>query len=267
MGLQRPRHAGPGGSLVRSARSPPIYQTLKALLVPPAGLILLALAGLLLARPRRRTAAGVAFGSLLTLYAFSTPLLGWWLLSRLETQPAGVAAGAPQAIVVLAAGVVLTAPEYGGPTVDAMGLQRLRYAARLARETGLPVLLCGGRLREIDGSVAALMAQSLRRDFGVEPRWLEESSTTTRENAGFAASLLREAGVSRILLVTHAWHMPRAMAAFAGAGIEVAPAPTAFTDPPGWRQALIPSTGALRLSYYAMHEFGGRLWYAIMYDR
>jgi uncharacterized SAM-binding protein YcdF (DUF218 family) len=232
--------------------------------MPPASLVLVALGGLLLARPRRRGAAAVALGALLALYAFSTPLLGWLLISGLETTPAQSPPQArPQAIVVLSAGFVLRAPEFDGPTVDALGLQRLRYAARLARQTGLPVLASGGKSRESESSMAGLMAEALRQDFGVEPRWLEERSTSTYENAIFSAALLREAGVSQIHLVTHAWHMPRARTAFEAAGLIVSPAPTGFTDPPSWRHALIPSTGALRLSYYAMHELIGRLWYRL----
>jgi len=261
------RHGGRCAWLCRAARSLAIYQLLKALLIPPASLILLAMAGVLLARPRRGAAAGLAFGALLALYALSTPLLGWWLLSRLETQlPAPAARSEPaQAVVVLSAGVVLTGPEFGGPTIDALGLQRLRYAARLARQSGFPILVSGGRLREIQGSVAGLMAQSLKLDFGVDARWLEERSTTTHENAEFSAPLLRDAGVTRVLLVTHAWHMPRAQAAFEAAGLVVSPAPTGFTDPPGWRLALVPSTTALKHSYYALHELGGRVWYRVAF--
>lgn len=260
------RHGGRCAWLRRAEGRLAIYQLLKALLVPPASLILLALIGVLLARPRRNAAAGLAFGALLALYALSTPLLGWWLLSRLESPPAfGPPETPPQAVVVLSAGVILTAPEFGGPTIDALGLQRLRYAARLAREAGLPVLVSGGRLREIEGSVAGLMAQALRQDFGVEARWLEERSATTHENAALSAPILREAGVARIYLVTHAWHMPRAQAAFEAAGLVVTQAPTGFTDPPGWRLALIPSTTALKHSYYALHELGGRLWYLVAY--
>ena len=235
--------------------------------MPPANLALVALAGLLLAQPRRRWAAAVAFAALGALYAFSTPLLSAWLLTRLEWAPPllrPTAEGA-QAIVVLSAGYIEEAPEYGGPTVDALSLQRIRYAARLARVTGLPVLASGGRVRELDASIASLMAAALKKDFGVAARWLEERSTDTHQNAEFSAEILRAAGVERIYLVTHAWHMPRARAAFVRAGLAVVPAPTAYTGAPSARLALAPSTTALKHSYYALHEMTGRLWYRIAY--
>ena len=244
----------------------PIYEILKALLLPPANLILVALIALAWSRPRRRLAGAVAVVALAALYAFSTPLLSSWLLMRLEDAPALALPGAAdaQAIVVLAAGSKSEAAEYGGPTVDALGLERIRYAARLARAAGLPVLASGGRPREGEPSAASLMAAAMAEDFGVTPRWLEERSRDTHENAEFSAAILREAGVERIYLVTHAWHMPRARAAFAQAGLTATPAPTGFTEPPP-RPGLTPSTTALRHSYYALHEFAGRLWYRLAY--
>lgn len=244
-----------------------IYQILKAFLVPPANLIVLALVGLLLSRPRRRWAAAVAFAALAALYAFSTPLVSAWMLRSLEDAPAlsRPSADGAQAIVVLSAGADLEAPEYGGPTVDALALQRLRYAARLARATGLPILASGGPVSGIDGSLADLMARALEEDFGVAPRWLEERSADTRQNAAFSAAILHPAGIERIYLVTHAWHMPRARAAFEAAGLAVTPAPTAFTEAPRLRYALVPSVSALKRSYYALHEMAGRLWYRLAY--
>ena len=165
---------------------------------------------------------------------------------------------------MLSAGLDVEAPEYGGPTVDALSLQRVRYAARLARTTGLPVLASGGQPREDEPSIASVMAQALEQDFGVAAHWLEERSTDTHQNAEFSAAILREAGVERIYLVTHAWHMPRAQAAFERAGLAVTPAPTAFTGPPP-RLYLAPSTTSLRNSYYALHEMAGRLWYRLAY--
>ena len=52
--------------------------------------------------------------------------------------------------------------------------------------------------------------------------------TDTRENAARTVPLLKQAGVTRILLVTHGWHMPRARRTFeqvAGGTVKVQPAP------------------------------------------
>ena len=87
-------------------------------------------------------------------------------------------------------------------------------------------------------------------------------STNTMENAAYSAQVLQEAGIRKIYLVTHAWHMPRAVLAFEKAGLEVIPAPTAFVSrSDGQLQDFLPSASALQLTYYAIHEWLGILWY------
>lgn len=80
--------------------------------------------------------------------------------------------------------------------------------------------------------------------------------------------MLRRDGVSRIYLVTHFWHMPRAVAAFRHAGLEVVPAPigrTALADlRSGWR-AWVPARTALAASKAVFHEWAGRAWYRLRY--
>jgi uncharacterized SAM-binding protein YcdF (DUF218 family) len=49
----------------------------------------------------------------------------------------------------------------------------------------------------------------------------ERCSLDTRDNARFAASMLFRRGISSVLLVTCAWHLPRATRLFQAAGLEV----------------------------------------------
>ena len=69
------------------------------------------------------------------------------------------------------------------------------------------------------------MEDSLLRRYGIGPRWVENESKDTRENAVFAWCLLSSMGVRRIALVTNAMHMPRAKRRFYMEGFEVIPAP------------------------------------------
>ncbi|WP_341648475.1 YdcF family protein [Thauera humireducens] len=103
----------------------------------------------------------------------------------------------------------------------------MRYGARLARTTGLPLLVSGGGIGN-ETAEAVLMKSALEEDFGLTVRWAEARSRDTRENALFSAQILREADVRHVLLVTHAMHMPRAQAAFESAGLIVTPAPTGW---------------------------------------
>ncbi|MBX3461957.1 MAG: YdcF family protein [Planctomycetes bacterium] len=237
----------------------------ETLLLPPASALWLLLLGTLLRRrwPRFGRAMQVfAFG---WLWAASTPAVGGWLLAALQTSPALPPHGAlpaADAIVVLSAEADRGGAEYGGAVVGPTTLQRLRYGAALQRRTGLPMLCSGGAPGTGLPSLAALMAQAATAEFGVPVRWREERSADTRENAAFSAELLREAGVRRVLLVTSAWHMPRAVGCFERMQIEVVAAPTGFRGPAveDWT-SFVPRWSGLRDTCLALHELGGRLAY------
>ena len=103
------------------------------------------------------------------------------------------------------------------------------------------------------------MAEALEIDFGVRVRWTETESRDTAENAAFLAPMLKDAGIRRVALVTHAWHMPRARELFERNGMEVLTALTRFTTrSPGTLGPGLPSASGLRTSYFALHEWLGR---------
>ena len=142
----------------------------------------------------------------------------------------------------------------------------LRFAATLRHRTALPILVSGGHLKRGDRSLARMMEDALRVDFGVDVQWVEEQSSNTLANARQTAALLKEAGLSRILLVTHAWHMPRAKACFDAQGLEVVPAPMGFRLRPRPDAGdFVPSARGLQESTYALYEWLGRIWYELRY--
>ena len=136
------------------------------------------------------------------------------------------------------------------------GDSRNGEAARLHRETGLPVLASGG-----DGEAAAIKKQ-LEDDFHVPVKWTENKSLNTEQNALFSGHILARENIQTIILVTHALHMRRAQRMFEDRGLEVIPAPTDFsTHPPlEWRDFL-PGTEGLKLTQSALHEVFGLVWY------
>ena len=108
------------------------------------------------------------------------------------------------------------------------------------------------------------MREALEQDFGASGRWVESASATTWENAQLSRTLLGVEGVQRVVLVTHSWHMPRAVLAFEKAGFEVIPAPTMFHGaPPTGLDAWMPTARALRRTSWAAHEWLGRLAYSL----
>jgi uncharacterized SAM-binding protein YcdF (DUF218 family) len=235
------------------------------LVLPPTSLVVLALAGTLLAR--RRPAAGIAVAavSLFALLALSTTVVARALMRTLEPPPLESSARATaQAIVILAGGRVRASPEWGGDTVSASTLRRLRYGALLARATGLPVLVSGGDPERAGAAEAGLMQAALENDFGIRPRWVEDQSDTTAENARRTAALLAPLGLQRVLLVTDAYHMPRATRAFATRGLTPIAAATGYVGRPPFRlQHLVPNAEALRLSNLALREWTAGVWYRL----
>lgn len=231
-------------------------------LLPPLNGIVLVAAGWLLFRarpPLARTLLGVG---LVLLWVQALPATGHFLLGLLEGEPISLAQTADaQAIVVLGGGRYRMAPEYGGDTVGTASLARVRYAAKLHRETRLPILVSGGKPEGAGLSEAETMRSTLADEFGVPVRWVEADSINTSENARASARLLNSAGIDKILLVTDASHMPRAQGAFEAAGLTVLPAPTLFHRRPLTPVDYLPrSYGMARI---AIHEWVGRLWYRL----
>lgn len=243
------------------------------LLITPPGLILvIAVIGYLIQIRWLWTGNILVALSLCMLLALSLPLTGQQMLRDLEAPfrplPALTAEEARTkagAIVVLGGGRYAEAPEYGGKDgVSRLTLERLHYAAQLHRSTGLPILVSAGSVLGEDPPEAVLMAQTLERDFQIKTRWREDRSRNTLENAQLTKAMLDEAGVRKILLVTHAWHMRRATWAFQNAGLIVAEAPMGFSTLTRAERGLLgffPSAKGLAMSSHALHEHVGWLWY------
>src|SRR5690606_14305765 len=124
-----------------------------------------------------------------------------------------------QAIVVLGAGRERADMAWREDQPSHIALERLRYASRLAKATGLPILASGGLHYGQPPSEAALAAEALRRDFATPTRWQEKRSRTTWENALYSAEILKAEGIEQIVLVTSAAHMPRARWCFEQNGL------------------------------------------------
>jgi uncharacterized SAM-binding protein YcdF (DUF218 family) len=251
-------------------------------LLPPTSSFLLIALGLLLVRRLRglgRLLIALGLGSGLAL---STPIVSERLMAWVEAPYSTLDAPplrlpterqarwrdkpdeAPQAIVLLAGGSTTDGEASRAPNrLSAASLERVLQAHRLARLTRLPVLISGGVTLGGGDPEAELMRRVLESDFGTPVKWVEATSRDTGESARATAAMLQPAGIRRVLLVTHAYHMPRAARSYVGAGFRVVPAPHSFLGGASrfsWLK-LVPSEQALTTSRLALREIIGSLWY------
>ncbi len=174
------------------------------------------------------------------------------------------------AIVLLGSGTHEQAPdEYGQSNLTRAGMMRTAYAARMAKHTGLTIYATGGSpLREGVESESSVMRRWLRRLGIPDSQIIEETkANTTWENAVFTRALLQRQGIKHVILITSAWHMPRAKWCFERQGLHIIPAPTDYlthTIPYDIR-SFIPKWSRFADSGTILHEYLGLLWYKLTY--
>lgn len=247
-----------------------IKYILKSLFLPPGlFLLLIMIAGILRLKRKRALSYLIALCSILGLYFVSTPRGAYFFTAPLEEniKPLANEKLEAEAIVILGAGQKTFAPEYEAKsTASTRTLVRLAYGAVLFRRTALPILLSGGAGLDDEDSEAKVMARALRDIFSVPSKWMEEKSRNTRENASLSGEMLKNAGIRRILLVTEAWHMRRALLSFKSTGLDVVPAPTNFISRPreGAILTWLPNAEAMAISSRSLHEWIGYIWYRVV---
>ena len=247
-----------------------IIAILRAFLLPPGVIIVGVVGGLLIAIKHPPLGRAVVFITAFVGVLFTLPIvaggLAAWAVDFPPSPPEQVPGLKAEAIVILAGGKDSNRDEYGGATISKATLQRIRYGAKLARQLGLPILVSGGVVLGSGIGEARYMADTLADEFGLKPRWVEDKSRNTAQNARFSAALL---GAKKIILVTHALHMRRAVDVFSRQGMQVIPAPVASAaHAKPLRVSLfsfLPSEKALLVSRDALYEILGILWYALRY--
>jgi uncharacterized SAM-binding protein YcdF (DUF218 family) len=237
---------------------------LAAFVLPPLNLLLLGVAGLWMLR-RRRPLGTILIGiSLAGLWLLSTPFISDALLDSLKPAPVALTSREADAIVIMGGGRNRDSLEYGGDTLNRFSLERVRYGAWLAKRLHKPILVTGGAPDGGTLSEGEILRTTLHDEYGVETKWVEPDSRDTRENARNSAKILHMSGIRRIYLVTHAWHLRRAIPEFEAAGLQVVPAGTGYFLPGDMSPLdFLPNGKALDQSRLAMHEWIGLLWYRI----
>jgi len=239
---------------------------LKGMIVPPISLLLLVLAGLAVGLRWRRLGWLMNAVGAVGLLVLAMPITSGMMLAALEAElPRRIVATAPpEAVVILSAEARPIDPARGIYAPGPMTLERLAAGVQIARASRLPVLVAGGVMRPGAQSLADIMAENLQENWNIPVRWREGRSRNTWENAEYSAEILRAAGVSRVYLVSHSWHLRRAIAAFARFGITATAVPVRLQPQSGpTLEDLVPTPTGWVASYHALHEWIGIAWYAL----
>lgn len=247
---------------------------IKQLAFPPSSLLLLLVLSFVLRKRWPKTATASFLIAISGLYLMSLPITAEYAARTLETEAAltieqwSTLQQHADAIVVLGGGREVNDPAWQGDQPSLMAMQRLRYAARLAKASKLPVLVSGGLHFGQPPSEAQLMADSLQQDFGVRADWLEGESRTTWENAELSAKILQAQGIKRVVLVTNAWHMPRSRWSFEQFGFEVVSAPVGFLSVANGRplNGWLPESKAMWQNTTLLNEAIGATLYPLFYS-
>jgi uncharacterized SAM-binding protein YcdF (DUF218 family) len=269
------------------------------LLMPPGIWILMSLSALFFLRHRQLLQRTLLVFSLMMIWVSSTPAFAAWFTHQMDyflhwPKPVQIS-GLPhhqqslsktqvqsetqaqannqiQAIIVLGGGRRLGAKEfaeYSNQDLSKEALERVRMAAKLARQTGLPILTSGGRPDATDAndqSEAEVMSRVLKNEYALDVKWLESKSHTTQENARYSFEILKKEQVHGVYLVTHFWHMPRAQRIFEQQGFQVTPIPHGFWDIKRYTPLdFYPGSSALASSRQVWHEALGSVWYQLRY--
>lgn len=237
----------------------------KIFILPPGVLVLLLIFSWLVTARSERYGRVFLAVAIAIFWALSTPLLGTTLLRAVSVDSGGINDKVDSGPIVVLGGTFRVTED--GTAPGALTLERLARAAALHRARDLPILVTAGQLSYMTEPGAVTMARSLREVFDVPVRWQETSATNTYENAIEAAKILQNAEIDRALVVTHSWHLRRAMLAFASTELDVTPVAVHARPAEGaldWRD-LLPTLAGFEASYYALYETLGFLWYKILH--
>jgi len=218
-------------------------------------------------RPRLgRALLGVA---LALLWLLSTAPVTDLLLWPLETRYPVVESPARADAVVVLTGMVDMRAARGDQVEMGEAADRILAGVELVRQDRADYLLIAGGSGDLFGQSAseALILSRFAIRFGVLPDriLLDTTSRNTHENARQAKALLEEAGLSDIMLVTSAMHMPRAMGCFRRVGLHPRPYPVDFRsgwgkyDPLSW----LPRVHNLQRSTMGVREYVGLVIYRL----
>lgn len=233
----------------------------------PTGLTCLLLA---LAVIRAKWRRPLMIAALVLLYVASMPAVANRLIGRLENRypPQTIAGCAPADAVIVLGGILgrnrpgLDYPSWGDPVDRFMAGVALVRAGKAGGIVFSRASFPWIKTRVTEGEV--LRVQAIAAGVPAEKIFLTPPVGDTADEARAAAALCREHGWRHVLLVTSAWHMPRAAWLFRRAGVDFTPFPVDFQSDPRQPATLLdflPRADALMTTELALREVYGRIYY------
>jgi uncharacterized SAM-binding protein YcdF (DUF218 family) len=222
----------------------------------PPGLLIIAFAVLGIST-KRKLAKLLAFSFALFVYLLSVEPIKDLLYKPLEDAYPVPSKPEGDAIVILGGGA------YNTGILKEDSTKRLLTGFVLHKQTNLPIILSGGA--SIGALPEAEVMKGLLLTLGVDKGkiYTEVNSKDTEENAQEVKKLCERLRCKRVVLVSSAYHMKRAVLAFQKAGLEVVPYPTDFKRDMRYNlYSLLPKMGVFADSYKALREYLGLVWYS-----
>jgi uncharacterized SAM-binding protein YcdF (DUF218 family) len=250
-----------------------VLSKLAWLLVSPDAvlLILVAVATALLWTRRWRTGRAILLGAVAASLAIATLPIGPWLMRPLENRFPTVRS-LPEKVdgIVVLGGAVsprLTIAR-GQPALNAAAERMTEFVALARRHPEAKLVYTGGsgsvvypELKEVP--VARQLFASLGVDVG--HMVFEDQSRNTYENALFTRNLVKPQPGETWIVVTSAFHMPRAYGCFSRVGWRVVPYPVDYMTRPGYELTLdFDFLGGLNMLALALHEWVGLIAYRVL---
>lgn len=226
-----------------------LKKVITSLILPPGILIIIFLLIALLEK-KRKFIRYLAFFSALLVYLNSIEPVKDLLLHPLEKSYNVSATLNADAIVILGGGV------YSWASFSEDSSNRLFTGYMVYRKTKLPVIVSGGT---IDGKISESRAMAaMLKEFGVENSKIieENKSRDTAQNALYVAEICKEKSFKKVILVTSAYHMKRAVKRFRQTGLEVLPYPADFKQSNHYNiYSFLPKFSNFALSSKAIREY------------
>ncbi|WP_342566461.1 YdcF family protein [Paenibacillus sp. FSL R7-0345] len=237
---------------------------LYSFLLPPGLFVLLFAAAAIWIWRKNRLPSITLLMLTVLLYLSMTPWMSDLLMGSLERKYAQPSQIDGDVIVILGGGATSGTPDIDGEgNISGPAANRLLTAARLYRESGLPLLFTGGQVFADSGNEADIAKRQLT-GLGIpaEDILTENKSLNTEQNAEYTAALMKEYGLSRPVLVTSAFHIARGIEEFRKTGLSPQAYPSDYRVSPGgsfYLSKLFPSPGAMESTGVALKEYLGLL--------